>query len=174
MFSSSVLPGGYKYTLAFVDNFSNQMWLHGMHGISGDNMCDALWRFFLEAGRFPRLIQCDLNTGLWHASARCLLNTFGIRLDTHHECYMTMQDFDHMYDESYISDDPAKKKIEWDNHMRQSEETSSVASLTRKMNNEEALDAGEAQNFVECALEALTDKVEKGLIWGVYTAPSKW
>ena len=44
--------GGYKYVLMLVDQCTRNSWVYGMHGSSGADVSEALWKFFINAGGF--------------------------------------------------------------------------------------------------------------------------
>ena len=50
--------GGHKYVLVVVYKCTI---IYGMHGTSGANVVEALWKCFIDAGGFPCTIQCDFN-----------------------------------------------------------------------------------------------------------------
>jgi hypothetical protein len=56
-------PGGAKYCLVLVDGFSHHVSVYGLNGITGLDVQDALWRYFIDAGGLPECIQCDYDPG---------------------------------------------------------------------------------------------------------------
>ena len=72
--------GGHKYVLVLVDQCTSTSFLYGMHGSSGADVCEALWKFFIDAGGFPKIIQCDFDTRLIGGKAAALLRTHGTRI----------------------------------------------------------------------------------------------
>jgi len=46
-YGDGVAVGGYKYVLILVDQCTTNSFLYGMHGCSGGDMCEALWKFFI-------------------------------------------------------------------------------------------------------------------------------
>jgi hypothetical protein len=164
LFCARFLPGGYKYTLMFVDAFSHRAWVFGMHGISGNHVCAALWKFFLSAQRFPRNILCDLDMGFLRGAALCLLTTYGIRLDTSRMYDKIMRVYgieEKNNDRKYIWDNPREKKVEWDNLKHQEREALLIAKILLKIANKEELDSDEGQLAMECASDALVDRLKK-------------
>ena len=51
-----------------------------MHGSSGADVCEALWKFFIDAGGFPKIIQSDFDTQLIGGKAAALLRTHRTRI----------------------------------------------------------------------------------------------
>ncbi len=47
-------PGGYQYCLFLVDLATRYTWTYSLTDLSGDTIINALWRFFVDAGGFPR------------------------------------------------------------------------------------------------------------------------
>jgi hypothetical protein len=48
--------------------------------MNGETISDALWKFFIDAGGFPRRIQCDFDPKFMGGKVRKLLNSHAIRL----------------------------------------------------------------------------------------------
>ena len=63
-YGDGISVGGYKYVLVLVDQCTINLFVYGMHGSSGANVCEALWKFFIDAGGFPKTLQCDFDTRL--------------------------------------------------------------------------------------------------------------
>ena len=51
-----------------------------MYGSSGADVCEALWKFFIDAGDFPETLQCDFDPRLIGGKAAELLRTHGTRV----------------------------------------------------------------------------------------------
>ena len=51
-----------------------------MQGSSGPDVCEALWKFFIDAGGFPKTIQCDFDPCLIGGKAAALLQSHGTRV----------------------------------------------------------------------------------------------
>ena len=51
-----------------------------MYGFSGADVCEALWKFFVDAGGFPKTLQCDFDTRLIGSKATALLRSHGTRI----------------------------------------------------------------------------------------------
>ena len=49
-----------------------------MNGSSGANVTKALWKFFIDAGGFPRTIQCNFDMRLIGGKAAALLRSHGV------------------------------------------------------------------------------------------------
>ena len=45
-----------------------------MHGVSGADVCEVLWKFFIDAGVIPQTLQCDFDTHLIGRKAAALLH----------------------------------------------------------------------------------------------------
>ena len=73
-------PGGYKYALVLVDKCTTNSFVYGMHGASGADVAEALWKFFIDAGGFPETIQCDFDPKLIGGKAIALLRSHGCRV----------------------------------------------------------------------------------------------
>ena len=61
-YGKSNSPGGHKYILVLVDKCTSISFVFGMHGTSGADVVEALWKFFIDAGGFPRTIQCNFDS----------------------------------------------------------------------------------------------------------------
>ena len=57
-----------------------------MHGTSGADVVEALWKFFIDAGGFPRTIQCNFDPRFIGGKAISLLRSHGcyVRAATPH------------------------------------------------------------------------------------------
>ena len=73
-------PGGHKYVLVLVDKCTTHTWTYGMHGTSGADIQEALWKFFIEAGGFPQTMQCDFDPRFVGGRAIKLLRSHGCRV----------------------------------------------------------------------------------------------
>jgi len=73
-------PGGHKYVLVLVDKCTTHTWTYGMHGTSGADIQEALWKFFIEAGGFPQTMQCDFDPRFVRGRAIKLLRSHGCRV----------------------------------------------------------------------------------------------
>jgi hypothetical protein len=60
-YGNGVSPGGYRYCLMLVDRKTRKTWIYGLPDMGGNSFCDALWRFFIDAGGFPHQIQSDFD-----------------------------------------------------------------------------------------------------------------
>ena len=72
--------GGYKYVLMLVDQCTRNSWVYGMHGSSGADVSEALWKFFIDAGGFPKTLQCDFDNRIIGGKAAALLRSHGTRI----------------------------------------------------------------------------------------------
>jgi hypothetical protein len=68
-------PGGAQYCLILVDGYSSQSFIYGLNGLTGVEIQDALWRFFIDAGGFPETIQCDYDPRFLGGVVRRLLHS---------------------------------------------------------------------------------------------------
>jgi hypothetical protein len=48
--------------------------------LTGDSITGALWRYFVDAGGFPRRLQCDFDRRFLHGSVGQLLRAHGVRI----------------------------------------------------------------------------------------------
>ena len=71
--------GRCKHSLFLVDCCTSQSFIRGMQGSSGSNVCEALWKFFIDAGGFPKVTQCDFDPKLIGGKAAALLCSHGTR-----------------------------------------------------------------------------------------------
>ena len=69
--------GGHKYVLVLVDKCTSNTFVYVMHGTSGADVVEALWKFFINAGGFPRTIQCDFDPQFIDGKAISLLRSHG-------------------------------------------------------------------------------------------------
>ena len=60
-YGESNSPGGHKYVLVSVDKCTSKTFVYGMYSTSGADVGEALWKFFINTGRFPCIIQYNLN-----------------------------------------------------------------------------------------------------------------
>ena len=60
-YGDGIAVGGSKYVLPLVDFCTSQSFVYGMKGCSGSDVCEALWKFFIDAGGFPQTLQCDFD-----------------------------------------------------------------------------------------------------------------
>jgi hypothetical protein len=79
-YGEGVSPGGYRYCRMLVDRKTRKTWVYGLPGMGGNSLCDALWRFFIDAGSFPRQIQSDFDPKFVGGHVPRLLRTHFIRL----------------------------------------------------------------------------------------------
>jgi hypothetical protein len=73
-------PGGYQYCLFLVDLVTCYTWTYGLSDLSGDTIIDALWRFFVDAGGFPKRLHCDFDRRFLAGSVGCLLRSHGVHI----------------------------------------------------------------------------------------------
>ena len=74
--------GGSKSVLVLVDQCTSNSLTYGMQGASGADVCEALWKFFIDAGVFPKAIQCEFNPCLIGGKAAALFRSHGTRVRT--------------------------------------------------------------------------------------------
>ena len=65
--------GGSKQVLVLVDQCTSNSFVYGMQSASGGDVCEALWKFFIDAGGFLKTIQCDFDPRLIGGKAAALL-----------------------------------------------------------------------------------------------------
>ena len=63
-YGDGVAVGGSKYVLVLVDQCTTNSFLYRMQGSSGADVCKALCKLFIDAGGFPKKIQCDFDPRL--------------------------------------------------------------------------------------------------------------
>jgi hypothetical protein len=76
-YGEGVGPGGYKYCLDLATRYT---WVYGLSDLSGDCLIDALWRFFVDAGGFPKRFRCDFDWRFLHGKVCCLLRSHGAKI----------------------------------------------------------------------------------------------
>ena len=76
-YGESNSPGGHKYVLVLIDKCTSNTFVYGMHGTSGADCVEALWKFFIDAGGFPCTIQCDFDPRFIGGKAIPLLRSHG-------------------------------------------------------------------------------------------------
>ena len=60
-YGSGTSPGGYNYCLTLVDSATRMVFCYGLSRITGADLQDAFWRFLVDAGGVPSVIQCDFD-----------------------------------------------------------------------------------------------------------------
>lgn len=76
-YGDGVSVGGSKYVLVLVDQCTIETFVCRMKGSSGGDVCEALWKFFIDAGGFPKILQCNFNPQLIRGRAAVLLKSHG-------------------------------------------------------------------------------------------------
>jgi hypothetical protein len=79
-YGEGVGPGGFKYCLFLVDLATRYTWVYGLADLSGDCIVDALWRFFVDAGGFPKRFRCDFDRRFLHGKVGRLLRSHGVKI----------------------------------------------------------------------------------------------
>ena len=79
-YGDGISVGGAKYVLVLVDQCTTNSFVYGMHGSSGADVCEALWKFFIDAGGFPKTLQCDFDMQLIGGKAAALLCSHSTRI----------------------------------------------------------------------------------------------
>ena len=79
-YGPSTSPGGFKHAPVLVDYCTRYTWVYGMSGTSGTAIQEALWKFFCDAGGFPRRIQCNFDPRFPGGAAKALLQAHGCRV----------------------------------------------------------------------------------------------
>ena len=72
-YGDGVAVGGSKYVLLLVDQCTSKSFVYGMQGCSGGDVCEALWKFFIDVGGFPKTLQCDFDPKIIEDKAATLL-----------------------------------------------------------------------------------------------------
>jgi hypothetical protein len=63
-----------------VYQYSQKTWCYGLKDITSPSISDAFWRFFMDAGGFPRRIQCDFDQKFLGGPTNRLFCSKGIHL----------------------------------------------------------------------------------------------
>jgi hypothetical protein len=79
-YGEGVGPGGYKYCLFLVNLATRYTWVFGLTDLSGDCVVDAMRRFFVGAGGFPRRFRCDFDRCFLHGKVGQLLCSHGVKI----------------------------------------------------------------------------------------------
>jgi hypothetical protein len=79
-YGEGIGPGGFKYCLFLVDLATRYTWVYGLSDLSGDCIVDALWRFFVDAGGFPKRFRCDFDRRFLHGKVGRLLRSHGVKI----------------------------------------------------------------------------------------------
>ena len=79
-YGDDVSIGGFKYVLILIDQCTRNSFVYGMHGSSGADVSEALWKFFIDAGGFPRTLQCDFDNRIIGGKAAALLRSHGVNI----------------------------------------------------------------------------------------------
>ena len=53
---------GSKYVLVLVNQCTTNSFVYDIHDSSSADVCEALWKFFIDAGGFLKTLQCDFDT----------------------------------------------------------------------------------------------------------------
>ena len=61
-YGDGVSVGGTKYVLVLVDQYTTNSFVYGMHDLTGADVCEVLWKFFIDASGFPKTLQTDFDT----------------------------------------------------------------------------------------------------------------
>ena len=76
-YGDGVAVGSVKCVLVLIDQCTTETFVNPMQDSSGGNVCEALWKFFIDLGGFPRIIQCDFDLRLIGGCAAALLQSHG-------------------------------------------------------------------------------------------------
>ena len=76
-YGNDVSIGDYKYVLILVDKCTRNSFVYRMHGSSGADVSEVLWKFFIDAGGFPKTLQCDFDSRIIGGKAAALLCSHG-------------------------------------------------------------------------------------------------
>ena len=72
--------GRSKYILVLVDQCTTNCFVYGMYRSSGADVCEALCKLFINAGSFPKTLQCNFDPRLIDDKAALLLCTHNTRV----------------------------------------------------------------------------------------------
>ena len=73
-------PGGFTHCLVIVDLATRHAWTYGLANTSSTSIVDALWRFFIDAGGFPKRVRCDFDKRLIQGDVGRLLKANGVKI----------------------------------------------------------------------------------------------
>ena len=71
--------GGSKYVLVLLDQCTSNSFIYGMQNSSGADVCEVLWKFFIDAGGFPKTTEFDFDPRQIGGKAAALLRSHGTR-----------------------------------------------------------------------------------------------
>ena len=63
-----------------MDLATRYTWVYGLTDLTGNSICDALWRFFVDAGGFPRRFRCDFDRRFINGKVGRLLRSHGVKI----------------------------------------------------------------------------------------------
>ena len=81
-FGDGVSPGGFRYCLMLVDQYSRKTWCYGLKDLASTSFIAAFWRFFVDSGGIPRILQCDFDQKFLGGPTNKLLTSKGIRVNS--------------------------------------------------------------------------------------------
>jgi hypothetical protein len=82
------IPDSFTHCFVLVDLATRHAWTYGLPNTSGISIVDALWRFFIDAGGFPKHVQCDFDKRLIQGNVGHLLKANGVTIggfSPHHQ-----------------------------------------------------------------------------------------
>jgi hypothetical protein len=79
-YGEGVGPGGYKYCLFLVNLATRYTWVYGLSDLTRESLVDALWRFFVDAGGFPKRFRCDFHRWFLQGKVGRLLRSHGVKI----------------------------------------------------------------------------------------------
>ena len=81
-FGDGVSPGGFRYCLMLVDQYSRKTWCYGLKDLASPSIIAVFWRFFVDSGGIPRILQCDFDQKFLGGPTNKLLTSKGIRVNS--------------------------------------------------------------------------------------------
>ena len=79
-YGNGTSPGGYNYCLTLVDSATRMVFCYGLRSLRGADLQDALWRFVVDAGGIPKVIQCDFDSRFLGGGVAQFLRSLRIRV----------------------------------------------------------------------------------------------
>ena len=79
-YGSGISPGGYNYCLTLVDSATRMVFSYGLTRLTGGDLQDAFWRFLIDAGGIPKVVQCDFDSRFLGGRMAAFLQSLRIKV----------------------------------------------------------------------------------------------
>ena len=79
-YNDGISVSGATYVLMLVDQCTKNSFVYSMYGSSGADICEALWKFSIDANGFPKALLCDFDLQLIRGKAAALLQLHNTRI----------------------------------------------------------------------------------------------